>query len=120
MGYWDTVTIGNGERSASAAIVFSHEGMSVSRNPSAYWASNVLMEMGMTIYRSSPEGKVLTNLLQEDLPDYNAIHAQLQRWFLAHVDPDALLKAIEGHTKREFARWRAEKAREIRKALEET
>lgn len=106
---WNDIIIGQGKEYASAHRVI--EG--VSENPSAYWINKTFFGVGLTIYKDTPEGKMLTKMLQEnqDVQDW------LDELVLKHCNVKTIKAKFEEHGEKRFQEGKRAKVNEINKVL---
>ena len=117
---WDDIIIGEGQSRCSAVKVFKLEGdHSISEHDFAYWISGreIFLNMGMTIYKSSPEGKVLTDMI-EAKATVSQVYEWLDSLILTHADPIKLKVKIKQALRDAYAKGKRDKVREIRVALD--
>ena len=63
---WDDIIIGKGNKGTSATLVFDIEGNNnISENNVSYWISDGIFEIGMTIFKNTPEGKKLDWMIKD-------------------------------------------------------
>lgn len=114
---WDDVIIGTGDRQCSASRVIKIEGNhSISENSTSYWISHCILEIGMTIFKSSPEGQDLTALINSKT-DAALIHEWINTTALQNIDVKVLKRKIRESQQEFFDEGRKDKARQILSAL---
>jgi len=114
---WDNVIIGKGNKGSTAEHVFKIPGdHHISENKVSYWIHHAMFGLGMTIFKDTPEGKHLQELIET-----NASLDRIQRYInllvIKHINPQKLVKHIEFLQKEAFNQGRAEKAKELRHVL---
>lgn len=110
---WDDVQIGYREEHMSSAIFLTD---SISHNSKEYWISLDFLEIGMRIHKDTQEGKRLTNMLADKVPQVD-INQWLELVALQNIKPEVLMDKIEDTIHRERERAMREKVREIREVL---
>ena len=114
---WDDVIIGAGNKGNSAGRVFAVPGEhSISENSVSYWISDVYLDLGMTIFKYTVEGKALTKMIQDKHP-LEEINEFLESTLIRKISVDKLKPAIDRAVKDAFNRGLEAKAQEIRDAL---
>lgn len=114
---WNDVVIGEGHKGNSAVILLGETGgISISHNSVSYWISNVYLGMGMTIFKDTPEGRNLTDLISAKaaIQDLKAV---LQDELLTRVHTDVLKDAVEAEVSMAYQRGWESRAELIREAL---
>lgn len=114
---WDDVVIGDGEKIASAIHVFDIKGEhGISQNRFAFWISDCYLGVDMTIYKSSPEGKELAEMIEKEVP-LEAINLWLTRVVMDNISRDKLFRKIERAIDDAYKEGWEDRAEAIRKAL---
>lgn len=119
MPMWDDATIGkyDGPQICSAIRIFDIEGMNnVSHNHVSFWITDVYLDMGMRIYKDTPEGKTLTAMIIEKASN-DVIQEFLKDVLLTHVPRENLLNAIDNAIEEAYYKGRESKKQEIINAL---
>jgi len=114
---WDDVVIGTGDRQCSACKVFHIEGdHSISQNSTSYWISDCILKIGMTIFKSSPEGQEL-NAMIKDKVEAVLINEWVNSTALRNIDVKVLKRKIRESQEEFFDAGRRDKAIQIQRAL---
>lgn len=119
MSIWDDVIIGSGERgkSAFATRVFSIEDdHRIYEDKVSYWVAGLYSDLGMTVFKDTPEGIKLTRMIKEK-GGREEILAFLEDILLRNLSRSKLKEAIDRAIKRSFEEGRKSKATEIRGVL---
>ncbi len=124
---WNAVVIGEGNAGNTAIIAFSFEdGCSISENSSSYWISNVILEMGMTIMKSTVQGKRIAKFLTAHKNGLTGLRSRskqlkesLECELLKRAPYKTLKTAIQNSVDDAYTKGRQEKGREILRLLEE-
>jgi hypothetical protein len=114
---WDDVIIGEGRKTYSATRVFSIEGEhDISENKVSFWISHLYLDLGMTIFKDTTEGKLLTDMINNK-NSLETITEFLIDILLLNISKDKLKVAIDLEIQRSFNEGRRSKTREIREVL---
>lgn len=111
---WDDVIIGNGYKGCSAIKVRDFN--DIHENSVSYWFTNVYLGMGMTIFKDTDEGKLITEFIENEVPLYLMIE-ELQEMLLLHLPKNKLKKAIDNSLKKSFEDGQKAKMNEMRTVL---
>ena len=114
---WDDVVIGKGQKGYSAIHMFEIEGEhSISHNAVSFWIDGLLLDVGMTIFKSTKEGQKLTQMIANKTPLPKIID-YLNKVMIKHVKPDLLYRKINQVIKESFEDGQHAKEQQIRLAL---
>lgn len=117
MGMWNDVVVGAGDAGNGAVKLCDiGENVTVSVNAVSYWVNNAYLGGDMTVFKNTPEGAHLKEMLDTPAPD-NVILTWLENTFLDNVNNDRLKSLVHFailRAKREACR---KKAKDIRKAF---
>jgi hypothetical protein len=115
---WSDVVIGTGVSGNSAVKVFSIPGdHNISENKVSYWISrDEQLDIGMTIFKDTEEGKYLARLISRDV-GLAAITTWLQNIKIKNCNSELLKRKIDFALQRSFEAGKNAKAQEIRNAL---
>lgn len=112
------LTIGQGVKGNSAYHMSMLKGEhSISENSKSYRISDLIFGCDMTIFKNTPEGKLLTSMIERNVELYD-VEKWLNATLLKNIDPEVLIRGIEEHYQLGFERGRRDKANEIRDALD--
>jgi|JI10StandDraft_1071094.scaffolds.fasta_scaffold106940_3 hypothetical protein len=111
------VTIGQGDEGTTTIHVFDLPGThNISQNSRCYRISDLIFGCDMTIFKNTPEGKLLTSMIERNVELYD-VEKWLNATLLKNIDTDVLMRGIEEAKQEAFKRGRKDKAAEIRAAL---
>jgi hypothetical protein len=114
---WDDIIIGDGNSGCSAYRIFKVEGEhSMSQNSVSFWLSDVFLGIGMTIFKDTEEGKVLTKMIEEK-ESWGQIKKFLIVLIIKNIKPEILIEKIESEKEKSFLEGRESKREEIEKVL---
>jgi hypothetical protein len=112
------VTIGKGDEGTTTIHVFDLPGThNISQNSRCYRISDLIFGCDMTIFKNTPEGKLLTSMIERNVELYD-VEKWLNATLLKNIDPEVLIRGIEEHYQLGFERGMRDKANEIRDALD--
>ncbi len=114
---WDDVIIGKGDRGCSAIRVFAIEGEhSISENSVSYWVSDLYLNMGMVIFKSTEEGRQLAQFVSNK-GHIDTIKPWLDNLALQNIDRELLKERINHAVERSFQDGSNARVRVICEAL---
>lgn len=114
---WEDVIIGEGRKGNSAILCFDIEGEhGISHNKGSYWISDCFMGLGMTIFKDTPEGQILSNLIAEKV-GLEKIQHFLDETIIKNIEPSKLMAAVERKLDDAFHAGELFKMQEIRSSL---
>jgi hypothetical protein len=114
---WDDVTIGEGkDENGAVKIRDIGEHVTVSSNAVSYWINNAYLGGGMTVFKHTPEGAVLKDMLSAPAQN-EVILSWLENVFLDNVTNDRLRSLVRSAIRRAEQEARRKKAKDIRKAF---
>jgi hypothetical protein len=114
---WDDIIIGQGNKGNSATHIFKIKGEhSISHNGVSFWIHDAYLGMGMTIFKDTIEGRMLTAAVEKEVSI-----EEIQPWLISlvikNIDPIKMQAAIEIKLKEAFDRGSRDRAAKIRSAL---
>jgi hypothetical protein len=117
MPMWDDVIVGTGD-DANGAVKLCDIGehVTVSVNAVSYWINNAYLGGGMTVFKNTPEGAALKEMLDAPAPD-DVILDWLENVFLDNVSNTRLRSLVRSAIQRAEREARRKKAKDIRKAF---
>jgi hypothetical protein len=111
------VTIGQGDKGTGAIHVFDLPGThNISQNSRCYWISNLIFDCHMVIFKNTPEGKLLTSMIERNVELYD-VEKWLNATLLKNMDPAKIMQAVALERAEAYGEGRRDKAQEIRSAL---
>lgn len=111
---WRDVVIGSGDPGYSAR---STPILNILENSTSYWISHVYLDLGMTIFKYTKEGKKLSQMIVNK-SSLEIIDLWLKHQLLKHIDSDDLIKAIDCNIENARKDGASERAAQIRELLE--
>lgn len=127
---WKDIVIGQGDSGCSSykALPVRKKGdFEVSKNANSFWVRGGVLELGMTIFRNTPEGMALKELLNEhaDVEQdeqlaqeaRDRIQQHLYTVMIANLTPELLLRQVRVLEQTAFKEGQQNKVLEIRKVL---
>ena len=117
MGMWDDVTIGAGNPDNGAVKLRDVGEATISSNARSYWVDNAYLGGGMTIFKDTPEGAALKNMLAVDPVPEEVIADWLANLFLDNVENSRLQSLVCAAIQRAEREARRKKAKDINKAF---
>lgn len=117
MGMWNDVVVGTGDAGNGAVKLCDiGEHVTVSVNAVSYWIDNAYLGGGMTVFKNTPEGAKLKEMLDTPAPD-DVILTWLEHTFLDNVANDRLRSLVQSALRCAEREARRKKAKDIRKAF---
>jgi len=114
---WDDVVIGKGNKGCSAILCFQIEGNhSISENSNSYWISDVYLDMGMTIIKSTREGRKLKSMIDKKIK-LEKIIDYLQKLLFKNVNYKVLMQKISNSQKDSYEDGKEAKREELLNVL---
>ena len=114
---WDDVTVGKGDKGNGAVKLCDvGEHVTVSVNAVSYWINNAYLGGDMTVFKDTPEGAQLKEMLDTPAPD-NVILTWLENTFLDNVANDRLRSLVHSAIRLAEREARRKKAKDIKKAF---
>lgn len=117
MGMWDDVTIGTGTPDNGAVKLRDVGEATISSNARSYWIDNAYLSGGMTIFKDTPEGAALKNMLSDESVDNASIAYWLADVFITNVTNGKLQCLVRSAIQRAEREARRKKAKDINKAF---
>lgn len=112
------VIIGSGNRGNCAHSIYREDGVRypVSENSGSYWASDIYLGMGITVFKNTHEGEYIASLIQfkkepQELVDY------LSNLLVSHVKPSVLMGYVDRSLKEAFLNGQRDTQNQIREIL---
>jgi len=116
---WDDIIIGESKSKSqicSAIKKFDISVDNISENGESYWISNCILDTGMKIYKDTPEGKKVEELIQN-----KAVKAKIQNYLdkliLENISLTSLKAKIKNGLKESFEKGKQDKLHEIQTVL---
>lgn len=116
MSFWDDLIIGEGSKGNSAVKVRDVGATHISQNSVAYWISRCYLDIGVTIFKDTPEGEQLTAMLFSRVED-EQISSWLDALVLTRMPPTVLREKIEDYMVGAFNKGRQYQADRIRATM---
>jgi hypothetical protein len=114
---WDYIVVGEGKKLTGAKLITSIPDNEVlSENSEAFWVSDIILGVYMTIYKTSPEGIVIDHTIKSGRP-MKEIRRYLDEVALQYMTVDQLMERIEEVEKEAFRKGEEHRASEIAKLL---
>lgn len=110
---WDDVIIGKLPERRVCGARSHHIHKNISINSQAYWISDLVLGLGMTVYRDTPEGKKIEKLLEKE----GNVQGYLTTLVLKHVPDVLLIIKIEQYGQERYQEGRRSKVDEFRACL---
>lgn len=115
---WKDIIIGEGNSGNSAIIIFSIKGNEhISENSVSYWISDCILGMGITIFKNTAEGKIISYMINNK-DSLETINDYIDSIILKNIDVDVLKEKILKTQKEYFKKGMERKTRIIRKVLD--
>ena len=113
---WDDIIIGDGEKFNSAyGININGEQSGISENKSSYWISDAYLNLGLTIFKNTKEGKNLTKLIKQK--NIKKIKHYLECLVIKNCSVEKLKDFIQEVIEKSFKNGKEASQKEVRIAL---
>jgi hypothetical protein len=114
---WNDVIVGTGDANNGAVKLCDvGEHVTISVNAASYWIDNAYLGGGMTVFKNTPEGAALKEMLNTPAPD-DVILDWLENTFLDNVENARLRSLVKSALWRAEREARRKKAKDIKKAF---
>ncbi len=114
---WDYIVVGKGKKLTRATFIWTIPDNEVlSENSEAFWVSDIILGVYMTVYKTSPEGVAIDRAIKSGRP-MKEIRRYLDEVALQHITVDQLMERIEEIKKEAFRKVEEHRASEIAKLL---
>jgi hypothetical protein len=116
---WDDVIIGKnktGVQICTSIKVFDISVDNISENSLSYWITDCILDTGMTVYKDTPEGKKITQLI-ENKASKAKIQNYLDKIVLTKLSPMKLKAYIKREKEKSFEEGKRAKQEEIKDVL---
>jgi hypothetical protein len=114
---WNDVVVGEGNANNGAVKLCDvGDQVTISVNAISYWINNAYLGGGMTVFKNTPEGAALKEMLDTPAPD-EVILKWLENTFLDNVENDRLRSLVQSAIRSAEREARRKKAKDIRKAF---
>ncbi len=116
---WDDIVIGTGNKGNMASSAGMPEEINnISENSVSYWIDDCFLDVGMTIFKNTEEGDILTNLLKSKKPGkIKKINNFLDSLVVCKLSPSEIKKRIKKSNKKHFEMGEEFARKKIREVL---
>ena len=120
---WDDVIIGSGTKSCSAVKCYEDPktGFSISENSNSYWISDLLFDMGMTVYKDTEEGLEISRMInvhEMEVINHRKLKKYLDMTLFKYIPYERLMTAIETEMEKSYEKGKEDKLKEIKEVLD--
>lgn len=116
MGMWDDVVIGSGDKQCSSIKIDGFE--TISQNRVSYWLYDVYIGLGMTVFKNTPEGQYITNMITNLGADEAAVKEYAREILIRNVKTSTLIDAIDNACMKAYKSGSNDRVKLIKGALE--
>lgn len=114
---WDDIVIGKGDQGTTAFKVFEIDGGArVSENKVSYWISGCFLDIGLTIFKDTKEGQMLSGMINEAV-EFEKINQWLDELVIKKLNPKDLMKKIKESQSEFYEKGKTAKLLEIKSVL---
>lgn len=113
---WSDIIIGEIPKNRICTAINHPVYKFLSSNREAFWVSDLILGLEMTVYRNTPEGQSITELLSyQHAPAH--VKSVLDIMALRHVDPLGLIEKIQSYGEDKIREGKRIKVQEFRDLL---